>query len=72
MPRIYTSESDPVDLCRKCFPKTEEEAFDEYGGLGDGPDDRGNCFGYDDLHPDYVDTNYRCDKCNKKLTGEDD
>jgi len=39
--RIYTSESDALDFCRACFP-SEEEALEEFGNLGDGPDDRGN------------------------------
>ena len=72
MPRIYTSASDPIDLCKKCFPDSEDEAFEEYGNLGDGPDDRGNCFGYDCDHPDYEDTDYCCDKCGRPLSDKDD
>jgi len=72
MPRIYDSCSDPIDLCIRCFPKTEEEAFAKYGNRGDGPDNRGNCFGYDCDHPPYDQENYRCDRCDKKLTGRDD
>ena len=53
--RIYTSESIPVDFCRACFP-SEEEAVQEFGNLGDGPDDRGNCFAYDEAHPEYGET----------------
>ncbi len=34
MPRIFTSASDPIDFCSKCFP-----------------DNRGDCFGYDHIHP---------------------
>lgn len=71
MPRIYTSRSEPYDFCQKCFPKTEEDAYEEYGDLGDGPDDRGNCFGYDSDHPDYEQNGYRCTKCRKYLTEED-
>lgn len=69
--RIYTSESIPVDFCRDCFP-SEEEALKEYGNLGDGPDDRGNCFCYDDWgHPPYEETDYKCECCGEKLTEED-
>lgn len=72
MPRIYTSTSDPLDFCQRCFPKTEELAQKKYGNLGDGPDDRGNCFSYDDDHPAYDDTDYRCTTCNKRLHEKDD
>lgn len=67
MPRIYTSESNPVDYCTRCFPKTEAKAFALHGHDGDGPDDRGNCFGYDCEHPDYSDTDYTCEKCGTTL-----
>lgn len=67
MPRIYTSASDPLDFCRHCFPSTEEAAFDEYGDLGDGPDGRGNCFGYDAEHPDYENECYLCHICGVPL-----
>ena len=72
MPRIYDSTSNPLDFCKRCFPKTEDVAFKRYGNLGDGPDGRGNCFGYNDEHPSYDDTDYRCEKCGKKLTAADD
>ncbi len=52
MPRIYTSTSDPLDFCRRCFPK-ELLAKKRYSSLGDGPDNRGNCYGYNDDHPSY-------------------
>lgn len=74
MPRIYTSESEPLDFCKRCFPKTEEKAFELYGNVGDGPDNRGNCFGYDCEHPPYSDDgwdDYHCEKCKKKLTSND-
>lgn len=73
MPRIYNSLSEPVDLCKRCFPKTEAKAKQEYGNLGEGPDDRGDCFSYDANHPDYSDEDfdYECDKCGKKLTNKD-
>jgi hypothetical protein len=72
MPRIYTSTSDPLDFCKRCFPKTEAAAFAKYGNLGDGPDGRGNCFGYDDDHPPYDGEDYTCHTCRKRLTGKDD
>jgi hypothetical protein len=72
MPRIYTSESYPVDYCRRCFPRTEAQAYAIHGHDGDGPDERGNCFGYDCEHPDYADDSdmYTCYKCNKSLEFE--
>ena len=72
MPRIYTSASDPLDFCQRCFPKTEAVAMKRYGNVGDGPDGRGNCFGYDDDHPPYDGEDYRCESCNRKLTAKDD
>jgi hypothetical protein len=73
MPRIYTSESYPLDFCQRHFPKTEEKAFELFGNLGDGPDGRGNCFGYDCDHPDYTDDpeHYRCHVCKVELTDFD-
>lgn len=73
MPRVYTSASDPMDFCVTCFPKTEEKAYEEFGPTrcGDGPDGRGDCFGYDSDHPDYECDEYRCCKCSKILTDED-
>jgi hypothetical protein len=71
MPRIYTSESNPVDYCRICFP-SEARAYALHGHDGDGPDERGNCFGYDCEHPDYADDPdmYTCYKCGKSLEFE--
>jgi len=70
--RIYTSTNDPLDFCKRCFPKTESEAFSVYGNLGDGPDNRGNCFDYDADHPNYDDfDDYRCEKCRKRLIEKD-
>ena len=72
MPRIYTSASDPLDFCRMCFP-SETVALATYGNIGDGPDDRGNCFGHNEDHPPYDDpTMYRCERCNKPLGDKDD
>ena len=44
--RIYTSQSEPLDFCKECAP-SERHAMEEFGNCGDGPDGRGNCFGYD-------------------------
>lgn len=73
MPRIYTSESNPLDFCRICFPSLVD-ALEDYGDLGDGPDGRGNCFGYACPHPPYGDTDgeYACEDCGKLLTDRDD
>lgn len=71
MPRIYSSASDPIDFCKRCFP-SEERAKQRFGNVGDGPDGRGNCFGYDDDHPPYAGEDYRCHTCRKRLTGRDD
>lgn len=70
MPRVYDAESNPVDFCKECFPDYEE-AFDKYGE-GEGPDDRGNCFDYESIHPEYLDTDYTCEDCGKPLTEKDD
>ena len=72
MPRVYDSQSNPVDYCKRCFPATEAVAFKLHGHSGDGPDGRGNCFGYDAEHPEYDDTDYVCERCGRKLTGRDD
>jgi hypothetical protein len=71
--RLYTSQSEPLDFCRKCFP-SEEEAKRLYANIGEGPDGRGNCFCYDDDHPDYSenrDMGYTCWFCKKKLGKRD-
>jgi hypothetical protein len=74
MPRLYTSAGEPLDFCRDHFP-TEDEAILEYGNeevTGTGPDGRGNCFSYDDDHPDYFgDSMYRCTICKSPLGHED-
>ena len=70
--RIYTSTNDPLDFCVRCFPKTEEAAWELYAGLGDGPDGRGNCFAYDADHPAYDCDEYRCCECKKILGNEDE
>lgn len=70
MPRIYTSESDPLDFCTRHFPG-EAKARARYANLGDGPDNRGNCFGYDAEHPNYDDDDYHCHTCGCKLSARD-
>jgi hypothetical protein len=72
MPRIYTSASNPLDFCLVHYPKTEQRAFKAFGNRGDGPDGRGNCFGYDAEHPPYEDGEiYHCFTCKRKLTEKD-
>ena len=73
MPRIYDSASNPLDFCKRCFPKSEKTAlkYADEKKYGPGPDDRGNCFGYDAEHPDYDDTDYRCETCNRQLSSKD-
>jgi len=71
MPRVYTSANDPIDFCVTHYPKTEAIAFSRFGNLGDGPDDRGNCFGYDAEHPDYGGEDYVCHTCKRPLDEDD-
>lgn len=71
MPRIRTSANDPLDFCQNCFPD-EGWAIEEYGDVGNGPDDRGNCFVYDDDHPPYENEDYKCCKCGEQLTEYDE
>lgn len=71
MPRVRDSQSNPIDFCKKHFPG-EDFAFYLYGNLGDGPDGRGNCFGWDDDHPSYYPEDYTCEQCGVGLTEEDD
>jgi len=69
MPRIYTGSSDPLDFCRRHFPSITV-ARKRYAE-GEGPDGRGNCFSYDDDHPEYEGENYQCVVCKKMLTERD-
>lgn len=71
MPRIRTSTSSPLDFCIRHFPKTEHRAYAEFGKVGDGPDGRGNCFCYDDEHPDYDGCEYHCHECGRVLRDVD-
>lgn len=70
MPRIYSSVSDPIDFCQRCFPG-EETGKRRYGDVGDGPDGRGNCFEWNADHPPYEGEEYTCEKCGR-LLGEND
>jgi len=70
MPRIYTSASDPIDFCNRCFP-SNARAKEQYYNVGHGPDGRGNCFEYQADHPDYAGESYTCTKCGKLLTTKD-
>ncbi len=67
--RIYDSTNDPHDFCVDCFP-VEDIAIEEFGDLGDGPDNRGNCFTYDAEHPPYEDDNYYCESCRQQLNSD--
>jgi hypothetical protein len=69
--RIYDSHSDPHDFCRDCAP-SEAEADETFDTGEDGPDERGNCYGYDCEHPPYDDPSmYRCEECDRVLTDKD-
>lgn len=71
MPRIYNTESLSFDFCQSCFP-SEAAAEEDYGIGPDGPDGRGNCYGYEESHPPYDDTDYKCEECGCELTDDDD
>ena len=60
MPRIYDADNDPIDLCNKCMPDTQEDAEEEYGACD-----------YDCDHPNYGGEDYDCDSCGKRLTDKD-
>lgn len=67
--RIITSTADALDFCSRHAPG-ETLAAKRYANLGDGPDERGNCFSHDAEHPDY-DGDYRCWTCRCVLTEND-
>ena len=73
MPRICDSASNPLDFCNRCFPgeKTAERKYGNVAITGEGPDDRGNCYSYNDDHPPYEDTDYCCDTCGNNLDEND-
>lgn len=71
MPRIIDSESNCHDFCQVCMPD-EQDAERLFARGSDGPDGRGNCFGYDEtLHPDYEEDDFECETCGCKLTAKD-
>lgn len=74
MPRIYDSASNFHDFCKPHFPSETmaEDQFGDMNKMGEGPDGRGNCFGYDCAHPEYESTDYVCVACKKPLTEKDD
>jgi hypothetical protein len=74
MPRIYDSASNPLDFCRRDFPSAAAaaELYGDPAITGLGPDGRGNCFGYNEDHPGYADTDYTCQTCGEPLTEADD
>ncbi len=65
--RIIASNNDPYDFCLDCTP-SESEAEERFVDMGDGPDERGNCFEYDADHPPYDDWEMFCYNCNSLLT----
>lgn len=69
MPRIYDSESNAHDFCKKCFP-SESEAEKKFRTSEVGPDNRGDCYSYDEMHPVY-EKGDKCTKCNKQLKETD-
>lgn len=71
MPRVFSSNNDPLDFCQECFP-TEDEAYLQFGDMGGGPDGRGNCFAYDAEHPTYDGEGYCCFECSQPLDESDD
>ena len=72
MPRIFTSASDPIDFCRHCFPSEKSAAKDSrFNNDEEGPDGRGNCFGWDAEHPPYEGEDYKCHDCRSELTEQD-
>jgi hypothetical protein len=73
MPRIYDSASNPLDFCKRHFPseKNAEKLYGDVAKTGEGPDGRGNCFGWDAEHPDYEGEDYQCVRCRKNLNETD-
>jgi len=59
MPRIYDENREPLDYCKKCFSTVKLDALQNE--LND----------VDADHPDYEDTDYTCQICNKPLTRKD-
>jgi len=59
MPRIHDANREPLDYCNRCYYSIELDAFQ--GGAND----------VDTEHPDYADTDYKCEICGKVLTSAD-
>lgn len=69
--RVRTSSNEPLDFCRFCRP-SEARAVREYSDPAKaGPDGRGDCFAFDDDHPEYEGADVRCVTCGWELTNED-
>ena len=68
--RIRTSANDPLDFCARHAPGPVLAARRYDSGQPDGPDGRGNCYVYDDEHPDY-DGEHRCAICRCVLGDHD-
>ena len=75
MPRIYEYTGDapdsgldvsiPHDYCRKCYKiEVKLAAFDNAW--------HGTEHELDADHPDYEETDYLCERCDKRLNGNDD
>lgn len=59
----FSYESEPFDFCNSCYTKALNNMLLKHGGEAvDG----------DTSHPDYEDTDYTCEMCNKRLTWRDD
>lgn len=73
MPRIYDSASNPLDFCKRDFPSAAvaQRLYGDVSKTGSGPDGRGNCYGYNDDHPEYGGEDYTCERCGKRLTDND-
>lgn len=68
--RVSASNADRFDFCR-IHRISEATAVKRYGNVGDGPDGRGNCFDYDEEHPDYETGGIVCAVCGRELTDAD-
>jgi hypothetical protein len=60
MPRIYNSENEALDFCKRHFPKSEDVATKLYADCD-----------YDTEHPPYGTCEYDCEFCGKRLTDDD-
>ena len=72
MPRIYDSNNDPINYCKKCFPKEgAAENLHRFEVNEKANDGRGDCYSYDCVHPPYEMENYKCHNCRKMLNRVD-